>query len=73
MTIIHDGDPCACGSRSYGITATLIDCRGCGRIWGRVNGLWVLDPDSEPPSCPYSGCERTDEHYHYHYGDEVTG
>ncbi len=50
MTVIHDGDPCKCGSRSYNITATLIGCRGCPRVWGRVNGLWVLDPDSEPPT-----------------------
>ena len=24
-------------------------------------------------TCPYDGCARSDEHYHYHYGDEVAG
>ena len=27
------------------ITATIIGCRGCGRIWGRVNEFWVSCPN----------------------------
>lgn len=45
---IDDGDPCECGSRSYDVAATLIACVSCRRTWGRVNDLWVFDPDSEP-------------------------
>ena len=37
-----------CGSLEHEATATLIKCLGCGRVWGRVNGAWVLDPSSMP-------------------------
>lgn len=50
-TIPADPDPCEyCGSTSWNITATLIGCYGCGVVYGRVNGAWVLDPDTMPGS-----------------------
>ncbi len=44
------GDRCECGANDWETTATLIRCRGCGRVWGRVNGAWVQDPDTVPPA-----------------------
>jgi hypothetical protein len=41
-------EPCICGSRNYAITVTQISCKQCSRLWGRVNGFWVFDIDSEP-------------------------
>lgn len=37
-----------CGSTNWDVTATLIGCRGCGVVYGRVNGGWVLDLDTVP-------------------------
>lgn len=37
-----------CGGTNWNVTATLIGCRGCGVIYGRVNGGWVLDLDTVP-------------------------
>jgi hypothetical protein len=39
-------DRCECGADDWQTSATLISCKQCGRVWGRVNGKWVLDPDS---------------------------
>jgi hypothetical protein len=41
-------DQCECGAEDWQTSATLISCKRCGRVWGRVNGRWVLDPDSVP-------------------------
>lgn len=42
-------EPCEyCGAKDWNITATLIGCHGCGVVYGRVNGAWVLDPDTVP-------------------------
>lgn len=42
-------DPCEyCGSTQWAITATLIGCQCCGVVYGRANGVWVLDPDTLP-------------------------
>lgn len=46
------GDPCECGAVDWRVTTTLIECNGCGRIWGRVNGQWVIDPESVPKPKP---------------------
>jgi hypothetical protein len=35
------GETCPCGADDWEITATLIECRACLRLWGRVNGIWV--------------------------------
>jgi hypothetical protein len=35
------GEPCECGVDNWCITETLIECRGCFRLWGRVNGIWI--------------------------------
>jgi hypothetical protein len=45
---VADYEPCECGSTQYDLSATLIACKRCGRLWGRVNGARVLDPDSVP-------------------------
>jgi ribosomal protein L32 len=37
------GDKCACGADDWCITATLIQCRACLKVWGRVNGIWIED------------------------------
>ena|SRR5690606_24082098 len=37
-----------CGGTNWHVTATLISCRGCGVIYGRVNDGWVLDLDTVP-------------------------
>lgn len=37
-----------CGAKDWNITATLIGCHGCGVVYGRVNGAWVLDLDTVP-------------------------
>lgn len=34
---------CECGATRWEITATLIGCKACGKVWGRVNGQWVED------------------------------
>lgn len=42
-------DACPCGVfDSFETSATLIKCRACGRLWGRCNDHWVLDPDTVP-------------------------
>lgn len=39
------GDPCpVCKADDWTITATLIECRACKTLWGRVNGQWVECP-----------------------------
>lgn len=50
MTAEHE--PCECGATAWNISATLIACKSCGRLWGRCNEQWVFDPDSEPSSPP---------------------
>ncbi|HEY5444457.1 MAG TPA: hypothetical protein VIJ87_08325, partial [Pyrinomonadaceae bacterium] len=35
------GEKCQCGADNWCITATMIECLACFRLWGRVNGLWV--------------------------------
>lgn len=46
-TDVDDGEPCEfCNCTRWTITATMIACKGCGALYGRVNGSWVLDPDS---------------------------
>lgn len=35
-----------CDAADFEITATLIECKTCSRLWGRVNGTWVLDSTS---------------------------
>lgn len=32
----------------FEVSATLCRCRRCGRTWGRVEGLWHLDPETTP-------------------------
>lgn len=55
-------EACECGADNREVSATLIKCRVCGRLWGRCNGALVLDPDTVPVSqtttatCPH-GCE----------------
>lgn len=53
----EDGDGCCdCGARDWDIGATIIACKACGRLWGRVNGAWVYDPSSTPrTSAPPEG------------------
>lgn len=46
MTIGAVGEKCDCGAEDWCITATLIECRSCKRLWGRVNGKWI------PKFCP---------------------
>ena len=38
---------CRCGADNWCIAATMIECRACFRLWGRVNGLWieVIEPE----------------------------
>jgi hypothetical protein len=37
------GEACSCcGADDWVITATLISCRNCEALWGRVNGQWIL-------------------------------
>lgn len=38
------GDTCECGADDWCITATMIECRACKRLWGRVNGQWIFVP-----------------------------
>lgn len=40
---MSDNLKCECGG-CLDIKATLIGCRSCGTVWGRVNGAWVEDP-----------------------------
>lgn len=35
-----------CGSAAVLVSATQIGCVACGTLWGRVNGAWVLVPDT---------------------------
>ncbi len=42
------GEPCACGVDDWVITETLIECRGCRALWGRVNGVWILAEKGSP-------------------------
>jgi hypothetical protein len=36
------GEPCPeCMGDDWIITATMISCRACGSMWGRVNGQWI--------------------------------
>lgn len=36
-------EPCEfCGADNWTITATMIECRNCKALWGRVNGRWIL-------------------------------
>ena len=52
LVVVDDGiglnDACECGANNWTISATLISCKGCGRLWGRVNGAWVFDHTSGP-------------------------
>jgi hypothetical protein len=59
-TRARDADACDCGSDNFEITATLIRCRACGRLWGRVNDAWVLDPDSVPAAPSPAASEPSD-------------
>ena len=43
------GEQCQCGADDWIITATLIGCACCPRVWGRVNGQWRIDQDTVPP------------------------
>lgn len=49
------GDECSyCAGRSWRVTATLISCNRCGVVYGRVNGIFTLDPTTVPkPRKPY--------------------
>jgi hypothetical protein len=50
------GEPCEfCQVDDWTITATLIACRGCSALWGRVNGQWVF-AGPETGSCPEDVC-----------------
>lgn len=46
-------DKCECGSNDFTVSATFIECKACGRTWGRTNGKWVLDPDTVPTTAGY--------------------
>lgn len=35
-----------CDDQDFEVSATLIGCKTCNRVWGRVNGAWILDPTS---------------------------
>lgn len=48
---------CACQQSAWEISATLIRCRACGRLWGRCNGVWRLDPDT----CPHTRFQEGDK------------
>jgi len=49
MQILEDtGEPCACKADRWEVSATLIGCLGCGRVWARCNGVWVAD--DQPPT-----------------------
>ena len=37
---------CPCGAFDYEVSPTLIRCRRCDRLWGRVEGRWVFDHES---------------------------
>lgn len=41
-------DPCECGAVDWNTKPTLINCNHCCRLWGRVNEVWVFDPESAP-------------------------
>lgn len=59
------GDDCPCGAGGplWDVSATQITCRGCGRVWGRVNGHWVMDPATVPPEEAWKRVERLVEEY----------
>lgn len=40
-------DKCECGADRWEISATLIGCKACGRVWGRVNGQWVEETERQ--------------------------
>lgn len=42
-------EECICGVSNWEVSATMIHCRSCGRVWGRCNGLWILDTTTNPP------------------------
>lgn len=39
---------CYCGSSDFEVSATLIGCKNCGRVWGRCEGIWRYDYTSAP-------------------------
>jgi len=44
-----NGDQCEyCGCEEWRVSSTLIQCAGCETVWGRVNGQWVVDPETMP-------------------------
>lgn len=47
-TAEDDNDICICGANDFAISATLISCRRCNRLWGRVNERWVYDITTDP-------------------------
>lgn len=51
------GEKCACGADDWTITETMIECRACRQLWGRVNDVWVrVDPKREGNFCPEDVC-----------------
>jgi hypothetical protein len=48
VTMTSQADACDCGAADFCITATLISCVRCGRLWGLVFGRWVYDFTTEP-------------------------
>jgi hypothetical protein len=38
---------CECGATRWEISATLIGCKACGKVWGRVNGQWVEETERQ--------------------------
>ena len=47
MTEKSIGEKCDCGADRWEISATLIGCKACGKVWGRVNGQWVEETERQ--------------------------
>lgn len=44
-----DDDRCMyCGNREFDISATMIQCVYCGVVFGRCNGVWIVDSTTIP-------------------------
>ena len=60
-----EDDTCECGASDWLVTATMIECNQCKRLWGRCNGIWVPDMTTWPAVEAMEG-------QHYPGGEYVT-